>query len=83
MESGAAYLPPPLVRGHTRSLHLAADAPVFTRTIHAAYRQDSDRLELIEAALDSFDGLEIQRCRTCRVHSIPEDYDRGSAWLRG
>jgi len=56
---GAAYLPPTLVRGHTRSLHLVADAPVFTRTIHAAYRLNSDRLELIEAVLDSFEGLEI------------------------
>lgn len=56
---GAAYLPPTVVRGHTRSLHLVADAPVFTRTVNAAYRSNSDRLELIEAVLDSFDGLKI------------------------
>ena len=56
---GAAYLPPTLVHGHARCLHLVADAPVFTRTVHAAYRSNSDRLELIEMVLDSFDELVI------------------------
>jgi DNA-binding transcriptional LysR family regulator len=56
---GAAYLHSTLVRPYTRSLHPVADAPVFTRTIHAAYRSNSDRVELIETVLDSFEGLEI------------------------
>lgn len=56
---GAAYLPPTLVRRYSRSLFPVADAPVFTRKVHAAYRSNSDRLELIERVLKSFDGLEI------------------------
>jgi DNA-binding transcriptional LysR family regulator len=56
---GAAYLPPTFVRGYARSLHQVTDAPVFTRSVQAAYRSNSDRLELIEALLDSFEGLEI------------------------
>ena len=56
---GAAYLPAILVQAHKRKLHLVKDAPVYTRKLHAAYRSNSDRLPLIEAVLDSFEGLEI------------------------
>ena len=56
---GAAYLPPTVARRYARSLHPVEDAPVFSRKLHAAYRSNSDRLELIESVLDRFEGLEV------------------------
>ncbi len=56
---GAAYLPPTLVRGFRSKLHRVGDAPEYSRALHAAYRSNSDRLALIEAVLNEFDGLEI------------------------
>jgi len=57
--SGAAYLPASLVPGGKSKLHRVEGAPEYTRKLHAAYRSNSDRLPLIEAVLDVFEGLEI------------------------
>ncbi len=56
---GAAYLPTTLLKTVRRRLYRVIDAPVFKRQIHAAYRVNSDKIELIESVLESFDGLEI------------------------
>ncbi|MEP5766067.1 MAG: LysR family transcriptional regulator [Halieaceae bacterium] len=56
---GAAYLPASLVDAGKASLYPVADAPQYTRQLHAAYRSNSDRLALIESVLDVFEGLEI------------------------
>jgi DNA-binding transcriptional LysR family regulator len=57
-KGGAAYLPSTLAENY-RALHRVADAPVFSRSLHAAWRGGSDRLSMIEELLDQFDGLEI------------------------
>ena len=56
---GAAYLPETLVKTTRKKLYRVTDAPVYTRQIHAAYRENSDKIDLIESVLDSFDGLKI------------------------
>lgn len=56
---GAAYLPSSLTKKSRRRLFKVADAPVYKRQLHAAYRSNSDRLSLIEEVLDVFDGLKI------------------------
>lgn len=56
---GAAYLPATLSRAGRGRLHRVNQAPEFSRKLHAAYRLNSDRLPLIEAVLDVFEGLEI------------------------
>jgi DNA-binding transcriptional LysR family regulator len=56
---GAAYLPASLVSGGRSKFHQVEGAPVYSRKLHAAYRSNSDRLSLIEAVLDVFEGLEI------------------------
>ena len=58
-DSGAAYLPASLVPGGKGRFHPVEGAPEYSRKLHAAYRSNSDRLPLIEAVLDVFDGLEI------------------------
>jgi DNA-binding transcriptional LysR family regulator len=56
---GAAYLPASLQQPLRGRLHKVCKAPEFSRKLHAAYRSNSDRLHLIEAVLDVFEGLEI------------------------
>ena len=56
---GAAFLPPTLASRHKGALHKVAGSPAYSRALHAAYRTNSDRLSLIEAVLDVFEGLEI------------------------
>lgn len=56
---GAAYLPTTLLKSVRKRLYQVTDAPLFKRRIHAAYRVNSDKLELIESVLACFDGLEI------------------------
>lgn len=57
-KGGAAYLPATLAGPH-RSLHVVADAPVFSRSLQAAWRGGSDRLPMIDEMLDQFEGIEI------------------------
>jgi DNA-binding transcriptional LysR family regulator len=56
---GAAYLPVTLAESGGRRLYLVDEAPAYTRKLHAAYRLASDRLSLIDAVLDVFEGLKI------------------------
>ncbi|MEE4192192.1 MAG: LysR family transcriptional regulator [Halieaceae bacterium] len=56
---GAAYLPASLAESGRPKLYPVDDAPDYTRNITAAYRSNSDKLELIEAVLDVFGGLAI------------------------
>lgn len=56
---GAAYLSPSAVEGEKPRLYPVPEAPEYTRKLCAAYRSNSDKLALIEAVLDVFEGLEI------------------------
>lgn len=56
---GAAYLPVSFAEAGKPRLYPVEDAPHYSRRLHAAYRSNSDRLELINAVLDVFEGLEI------------------------
>ena len=56
---GAAYMPVALAESGRRRLYRVDDAPVYTRKLHASYRLASDRLPLIEAVLDVFEGLKV------------------------
>jgi DNA-binding transcriptional LysR family regulator len=55
---GSAYLPESIAR-RGRKLHRVAGAPAFSRKLHAAYRLNSEKMELIEAVLEVFGALEI------------------------
>jgi DNA-binding transcriptional LysR family regulator len=55
---GSAYLPESIAR-RSRKLHPVADAPTFSRKLHAAYRSNSEKLPLIETVLEVFGALEI------------------------
>ncbi len=56
---GAAYLPASLAEAGRPKLYPVEGAPDYTRNICAAYRSNSDKLELIESVLDVFDGLSV------------------------
>ncbi|MEM0955005.1 MAG: LysR family transcriptional regulator [Pseudomonadota bacterium] len=58
-QGGAAYLLSSAAEGGRPTLHAVAGAPEYRRSLCAAYRGNSDKLELIEAVLDVFDGLEV------------------------
>ena len=58
-QGGAAYLLSSAAESARPALHAVADAPEYRRSLCAAYRGNSDKLALIEAVLDVFDGLEV------------------------
>ena len=54
MEGGCAYLPEEWVAGHleTGRLHLVKKAPVVEREIHAIWRMDSEREQVVRRAIE-------------------------------
>ncbi|MEE4661015.1 MAG: LysR family transcriptional regulator [Halieaceae bacterium] len=56
---GAAYLLSSAAEASRPTLYPVADAPEYRRSLCAAYRGNSDKLTLIEAVLDVFDGVEL------------------------
>ena len=54
---GAAYLPSSIA--NLSKLHRVEQAPSYERKLHAAYRSNTEKLSLIESALDVFEGLDI------------------------
>jgi len=56
---GAAYLLSSAAEASRPTLYPVANAPEYRRSLCAAYRGNSDKLTLIEAVLDVFDGVEL------------------------